>query len=383
MNDTVETNEQQTIQECKVPYVDLGNQTAEIKKELLNAVEKVLDSGHYILGPHVAQFEKEFSQYCQAQRAVGIANGTSSLYLVLKSLGIQKGDEVITAPNSFIASASSIALTGAKPTFVDIRSDMNMDPNKLESAITPQTKAIIPVHLTGRPAAMPEILEIAKKYNLFVLEDAAQAVGATLNNKRVGSWGDAASFSLHPLKNLFAYGDAGIVTTQREDIYENLLIARNHGLKNRSDCEFFSFNERLDELHAAMLSIQLKHFEKWTAKRRELAFRYNQELKKYVEVPEEGAGEYCVYQTYMVKADQRDSLLAFLNANKVDAKVHYPTPIYLQEAARYLGHQENDFPETLRASQRIISLPLYPTMTNEQQHHVIDLIRKFYARRKN
>lgn len=362
-----------------IPYTNLAFQTTGIKTELLAAVEEVLDSGHYILGPQVLEFEKQFASYCHAKHSVGVANGTSSLYLVLKAIGVKEGDEVITAPNSFIASASSIALTGAKPVFVDIRNDMNIDPDKIQSAITPSTKAIIPVHLTGRPAPMNEIMEIARKYNLFVLEDAAQAVGAKLNGKIVGSWGDAASFSLHPLKNLFAYGDAGIITTQHQYIYEKMMRSRNHGLKNRNDCEFFSFNERLDELHAAMLLVQLKYLNQWTEQRRQRAFKYNENLRDYVMVPEEGPDEYCVYQTYMIQADNRDELLNHLNASGVDAKVHYPTPLYLQEAARYLNYKENDFPETLKINSKILSLPMHHSMTPDQQDYVIEQIRKFYG----
>src|SRR3990167_1607098 len=363
-----------------IPYTNLSSQTAEIKTELLSAVEAVLDSGNYILGPNVLEFEKKFASYCHAKYGVGVANGTSSLYLVLKAIGVKEGDEVITAPNSFISSASSIALTGAKPVFADISEDMNIDPLKIESAITPNTKAIIPVHLTGRPAQMDEIMRIAQKYNLFVLEDAAQAVGAKLHGKPVGAFGDAASFSLHPLKNLFAYGDAGIITTQHQDIYEKLLRSRNHGLKNRNDCEFFSFNERLDELHAAMLLVQLKHLEKWTEKRRQLAARYNQHLKNYVIVPEEGPQEYCVYQTYMIQADRRDELMKYLNAAGVDAKIHYPTPLYLQDAARYLCYSENDFPVTLKIASKILSLPVYTSLSFDQQDRIIEMIRKFYER---
>src|SRR3990167_2704530 len=349
-----------------IPYTNLSSQAAEIKTALLQAVEYVLDSGHYILGPHVSQFEKEFASYCQATHSIGVANGTSALYLVLKALGIKEGDTVITAPNSFIASAAAIALTGAKPVFVDICKDMNMDPSKLEEAITSSTKVIIPVHFTGRPARMPEILAIAKKHHLFVLEDAAQAVGAKLNEKRVGGWGDAASFSFHPLKNLFAYGDAGMITTQHNDLYNILLRTRNHGLKNRNDCESFSFNERLDELHAAMLLVQLKHLEKWTEKRRKLAFRYNTHLQSYVDTPEEGPGEYHVYQTYMIQADHRDRLMKYLNDAGVEAIIHYPTPIHLQTAANYLQYRKEDFPETLNITSRILSLPLHPSMTFEQ-----------------
>ncbi len=373
------TVESQVVEQA-IPYVNLGALTQEIKAELLDALEKVLDSGHYILGPHVANFENEFAHFCQTNYAVGVANGTSSLYLILKALGIGEGDEVITAPNSFIASASSIALTGARPVFADVcAKDMNLDPQKLETAITSRTKAIMPVHLTGRPAKMKDIMEIAKEYNLFVLEDAAQAVGAKLHGKPVGSLGDAASFSLHPLKNLFAYGDAGIITTSRKDLQEKIMVSRNHGLINRSDCDFFSFNERLDELHAAMLLVQMKYLKEWTERRRTLAFRYNEALKSHVDVPEEGAGEYCVYQTYMIQTDKRDALLKYLQAHQVDVKIHYPKPIHLQKAANYLNYTAKDFPEATKLAGRILSLPLYPTLTYSQQDHIIELIRKFYV----
>jgi len=363
-----------------VPYTDLGNQAAPLKEQLLNAVGKVIDGGNFILGQNVTEFERAFARYCQTEYATGLANGTCALHLVLRGLDFKQGDEVITAPNSFIASASSIDLAGLRVVFSDVREDMNMDPEKIEAAITPKTKAIMPVHLTGRPAPMKEIIAIAKKHKLFVLEDAAQALGATLNGQRVGSFGDAACFSLHPLKNLFAFGDAGMMTTPRKDIYEKMLKSRTHGLKNRNDCEFFSFNCRLDELQAAMLLVTMTKLEEWTNKRRELAFYYNKNLKPFVEVPEEGPGEFCVYQTYVIKADRRDELLKYLNENGVDAKVHYPTPIHMQEAAQHLGYKENDFPMALKLSKRIMSLPLYPTLKVQQQDLLIDLVRKFYAR---
>jgi dTDP-4-amino-4,6-dideoxygalactose transaminase len=363
-----------------VPYTDLGHQAAPLKKQLLSAVEKVIDGGNFILGSNVTEFEKDFARYCQTEYATGLANGTCALHLVLRGMGLEAGDEVITAPNSFIASAASIDLAGAKVVFSDVREDLNMDPEKLEAAITPKTKAIMPVHLTGRPAPMKEIMEIAKKHKLFVLEDAAQALGASLNGKRVGSFGDAACFSLHPLKNLFAYGDAGMMTTPRKDIYEKMIKSRTHGLINRNECEFFSFNCRLDEMQAAMLKVNMAHLEEWTAKRRELAFAYNKKLKPYVEVPEEGPGEFCVYQTYAIKADRRDELLKFLNETGVDAKVHYPIPIHMQQAAKHLHYKSTDFPVTMKLANRIMSLPLYPTLTTEQQDLVVEQIRKFYAR---
>ena len=364
----------------KVPYVDLGLQVKEVKKELLAACEKVLESGHYILGPSLAAFEKEFAEYCGTRYAIGLSNGTSALMLTLRALGIGTPDEVITAPNSFIASASSIALAGGIPVFADVRPDMNLDPEAIEKAITPWTKGIIVVHLTGRPARLPEILKIAEKHNLFVIEDSAQSVGAKLDGKRVGGWGRAACFSLHPLKNLHAFGDGGMVTTDDKALYEQLLQLRNHGLRNREDCDVWSTNSRLDEIQAAMLSVQLKHLDRRTEERRKLAFRYNQLLKPFVTVPEEGPGEFCVYQTYMIQADRRDKLKNFLNENGVQVSVHYPTPIPLQPAAKLLGYSAEDFPVTMNIVSRILSLPLFPGMTQAQQDRVVELIKEFYAR---
>ena len=361
-----------------IPYTALAKEAGEIKKELLAAVETVLDGGRYILGPEVAAFESEFAGYCQAKFATGVGNGTSSLHLVLRSLGVGAGDEVITAPNSFLASASSIALTGARPVFVDIRPDGNMDPGWLEAAITPCTKALMPVHLTGRPAQMRDILAIARRHHLFVLEDAAQAVGARLDGKPVGGWGDAACFSMHPLKNLHAFGDGGMMTTNNQDLFRRMLQARNHGLVDRERCDFWSFNSRLDEIHAAMLRVQLRYLDVWTEARRRLAFRYNDLLRPYVGVPDEGPGEYCVYQTYVIQAEQRGDLKRYLNDNGVEALVHYETPIHLQPPARALGYSASDFPVTMRYVSRILSLPLYPGMTHAQQDHVVELIASFY-----
>jgi len=340
----------------------------------------VLDGGRYILGPEVVAFEREFADFCGVQRSVSVATGTCALHLVLRDLGLRPGDEVITVPNSFIATAATIALTGARPVFVDIGADLNMDPARLAAAITPHTKAIVPVHLTGRPARMREILSIAERHHLFVLEDAAQAVGAKLDGQRVGSWGHAAGFSLHPLKNLYAIGDGGIVTSRDAAVLDRLLLSRNHGLRTRNECEFWSFNSRLDEVQAAMLRVQLCYLERRTEERRRLAFRYNQLLRPYVTVPDEGDGEYCVYQTYVVKAERRDELQHFLVTNGVEALVHYPTPIHLQPAAKSLGYHTADFPVTLQAAAHILSLPLYPGLTAAQQDRVVELITEFYKR---
>lgn len=362
-----------------VPYVALAAQAATIKRELLAAVEGVLDSGRYILGPEVQAFEREFATLCGVSSAVGVASGTDALILVFRALGLGPGDEVITAPNSFLASASAVALAGARPVFADVRADMNIDPARVEDAITPRTRAILPVHLTGRPAPMREIMEIASRRGIAVVEDAAQAVGARLDDRPVGCWGAAGCFSLHPLKNLHAYGDAGMVSTGDADLAAGLKQARDHGLRDRDTCDYWSVNSRLDELHAAMLRVQLRQLPSWTEARRRLAFRYNELLRPYVEVPDEAPGEFHVYQTYMIQTDRRDELRQFLVANGVEALVHYGVPIHRQPAARALGYRADDFPIANRVVGRILSLPLYPGLTEAQQDLVAALIRRFHT----
>jgi dTDP-4-amino-4,6-dideoxygalactose transaminase len=333
----------------------------------------------YILGKNVSDFEKAFAHYCGAEFSVGTDNGTTALILPLKDLKLKEDDEVITAPNSFIASASSVALSGGKPVFCDVGEDLNMDPAALSAAITPRTRAVMPVHLAGRPCKMDEIMKIAKKHDLFVLEDAAQAVGAKYNNKKVGSFGDASAFSLHPMKNLHAFGDGGMLTTNSRDLCERMMQARNHGLKNRNECDYWSLNCRLDEIQAAMLCVQIKHLDEQNEKRRTLAFRYNGLLEKFADVPKEGPSEYCVYQTYVVQVEKRDLLLKFLNDRGVEARIHYPIGIHLQPAAKYLNYTADDFPMAKKAASRIMSLPLYPTLTYEQQDYVKSLFEEFYA----
>jgi len=362
-----------------IPYVNFKPQVAEVQAELLEAVRKVLEGGMYILGPEVAAFEKEFAAYCGSAHSIGVSNGTSALYLALRALGVGEGHEVITVSNSFVATASATVLAGARPVFVDIGSDLNLDPSKLEAAITPRTRAIIPVHLTGRPVRMNEVLSIARSRKLFVIEDAAQAVGASLEGRRVGSLGDVGCFSLHPLKNLHAYGDAGMITTNDPKLDEEIRKLRNIGLRSRYECQYWSFNCRLDELQAAMLRINLRVLDRRTEQRRKLAARYHELLRPYARVPEEAKGEFHVYQTYMVRVPRRDELLKFLGGKGVDAKVHYPVPIHRQEAASQLPNQDKDLPETLQAAQEILSLPLWPGMTDAQQQRVRAVFKEFYA----
>lgn len=362
-----------------VPYTDFRAQNAGVREDLRAAFDGVLDSGQYIQGPNVPGFEREFADYVGAPFATGVANGTCSLHLVLRSMGIGPGDEVITAPNSFFASAAAIALVGATVVFADVTEDANIDPDAVEAAVTGRTRAIMPVHLTGRPVDMVRIQQIADRHDLGILEDAAQAVGSTFQGKRVGSWGHAASFSLHPLKSLHAFGDAGIVTSQDEQIVQDVALRKNHGLMDRGTCATWSFNCRLDEVQAALLRIQLADLDARIAERRRLAHRYHELLGGVVKVPVERSGEFHTYQTYMIQADQRDELQTHLRANGVEAVVHYAMPLHLQPAARDLGYAQGSFPVVEELSNRILSLPIFPGMTDEQQGIVADQVRAFYG----
>lgn len=363
----------------KVPYINLGLQHQKDKEEILNKVSDLLDSGMFILGDEVKQFEEQFARLCDTKYAVGVANGTDSLILCLKALGIGKGDEVITAPNSYLASASCIELAGATAVFADVLSTYNLDPKEVEKKITSKTKAIIAVHLTGRPADMEAINEIACNHNLYVIEDAAQAVGAKLNGKPVGGLGFMGSFSLHPLKNLAAIGDAGIITTNDEKVYQWLLKARTHGMKSRDECEFWSMNSRLDALQAAILNIKIKNLESWTKRRREIAAKYQSELAELVHVPIENEGEYSVYHTFIIQTDQRDELQAFLAEHGIDTKVHYPIAIHQQGAAKNNLSAQDSYPETERQIQRILSLPVYPELSDEQVEFICQKINQFFS----
>ena len=363
----------------KVPFIDLGIQHQPIKDEILQNIGNLLDSGQFVMGNELSRFEESFSKLCGTKYAVGVANGTDALFISMKVLGIGRGDEVITAPNSYLASASSIGLAGATPVFADVRGDFNIDPAEILKAITPKTKAIIPVHLTGRPAQMDVILEIAKAHNLFVIEDCAQAVGATYQGQPVGSFGHTGSFSLHPLKNLSACGDAGIITTNDDQVYANLLKARNHGLRNRDECEFWSYNSRLDNIQAIILNIKLKHLANWTARRREIASIYQEKLAGLdIILPKDENGEKAVYHTFIIQTEKRDQLKEYLYNNGIDTKVHYPIPIHLQDAAKYLGYKSGSFPVTEKQTATILSLPVYQELTNDQVLLVAETICNFF-----
>ena len=362
----------------KVDYVNLGLQFQNLKQEITDKFVEISSKGSYVLGEELKDFEELFSEYCGTSYAVGVGNGSDAIFFSLLALGIGHGDEVITTPNSFIATAWTIINIGAKPVFVDIGDDYNIDPNKIESAITSNTKAIIPVHLTGKISKMDEILEISKKHNLYVIEDSAQAVGATLNDKKAGSFGITGCFSLHPLKNLHVHGDGGMVTTNDKNIYNYLNKVRNHGLVNRDECEFWGYNSRLDEIQAAIGKIKLPYLNQWNEKSRKIAYKYTENLMDNVGVPIDKDNEKPVYQTYVINTDYRDVLQNHLHKLGVETKIHYPIPIHLQESAKKLGYSKGDFPITEKQSSRILSLPIYPEMREDQIDHVIKSVNEFF-----
>ncbi|MBL7951217.1 MAG: DegT/DnrJ/EryC1/StrS family aminotransferase [Flavobacteriales bacterium] len=365
----------------KVPYVNLGAQYADIKAEVLERIGALLDSGAFILGDELAQFEKSFAELCGTKYAIGVANGTDALFLSLMALGIGKGDEVITAPNSYLASGSSIALAGATPVFADVLDDMNLDPAAVRKAITSKTKAIIAVHLTGRPAHMSELIAIAKEHGLHLIEDCAQAIGAKLDGKHVGSFGTTGCFSLHPLKNLAAAGDGGVITTNDDALATQLLKARNHGMRDRDHSDFFSYNSRLDNLQAAILNVKMRELPRWTERRRAIAGMYQHGLAGVGDLllPNDRGGERAVYHTFIVQTTKRDALKQFLADNGIDTKIHYPVPIHLQQAAAYLGYKCGDFPVTEKQTATILSLPVFAELTDEQVMHVISSIKAYFA----
>ena len=364
----------------QIPYVDLAAQHRAIKPELMEAVGAVFDRGDFILGDEVEAFEARFAELCQAPHAVALNSGTDALVLALRALGIGPGDEVITVPNSFVASAGCIALTGATPVFVDVGDDYNMDPSLLQKAVSPRTKAILPVHLTGRPVDMDPLMDVAQQHGLFVVEDCAQAVLAEYRGRSVGSIGTVGCFSLHPLKTLNACGDGGVLTTADEDVYERVKVLRNLGLRTRDDCVQWSGNSRLDTIQAAILLVKMGYLDTWTEKRRANALVYQELLDGIpsVDVPEDRPHEKAVYHTFVVQSERRDHLKRYLEEQGVGTAVHYSVPIHLQGAAAGLGYGPGSFPVTERQAERILSLPVYPELARDDLEYVARAIREFY-----
>lgn len=367
----------------KVPYSYLQHQFGVgERKRILAAIEEVALTGDFTLGRSVGEFEKKFAGLCQAEYAVAMNSGTAALIGILHALGIGQGDEVITVPNSFVATAAAIDVVGARIVFVDVDDQYLMDVGRIEDAITACTKAILPVHLTGSPADMKRILEIASRHNLHVVEDAAQAVCAELDGKRAGTFGIAAEFSFHPLKNLNGWGDAGAVVTNDRKIAERIAKWRNHGMKNRDEIEFFACNERMHSTAAAVLNCLIGQAEDITEKRIANAALYDALLKPLhpkVLLPPRPANKRSVYHTYVIRvpSGHRDMLQKFLQTRGIETKVHYPLPIHVQEAARHRGYGWGDFPHCERQAREILTLPVHQYLTEEQIRHVAESIRKF------
>lgn len=377
----------QTKATMQIPLHDLQGQHAPLREELIEALARLIDSGQFILGGEVRAFEDEAARYTGTRHAIGCASGSDALLLALMALGIGAGDEVITSPFTFFATGSAIARLGAVPRFADIEPrTYNLDPTLIEAAITPRTKAIIPVHIYGQCADMDAVGEIAARHNLLVIEDAAQAAGAEYRGRRAGALGAVGCFSFYPTKNLGAAGDAGMLTTDDDRLAERLRVLRVHGGETEYLHREVGINSRLDALQAAVLRIKLPHLDIWSNARRERADTYTQMfteagLGELVTPPYVDPAALHVYHLYVVRvaAARRDALMAHLKARGIGTKVYYPVPLHLQECFGYLGHGEGDFPEAERASLETLALPVYPDLTAEQQEYVVAAIREFFG----
>ncbi len=361
-----------------IPLVDLKIQYEQIKADIDAAISRVIGNTSFILGEEVKSFETAFAQFCQAEYGIGTSSCTAALQLALLACGVGPGDEVITTPLTFIATTEAISHVGARPVFVDIDPlTYNIDVYRIEAAITDRTKAILPVHLYGQPAELDAILEIAKKYHLKVVEDAAQAHAAEYKGRRVGSIGDVACFSFYPGKNLGAYGDGGMVVTNDVEIAEQVRLLRNHGRREKYEHLIEGFSYRLDALHAAILNVKLSYLEQWTAARRQHAHLYNDLLAEApVATPQEMTGGRHVYHLYVINnLKNRAAVQQKLKAQGVASGIHYPIPLHLQPAYAHLGHQPGDFSQAETASQQILSLPMFPELTDKQIHTVAQTLK--------
>jgi dTDP-4-amino-4,6-dideoxygalactose transaminase len=351
-----------------IPYLDLKVQYADFHDEIRAALERVCRNAAFILGEEVAQFENEFAAYCEARHCVALNSGTSALHLALLAVGIGSGHEVITTPNTFVATAETIVYTGAKPVFVDIDpATANIDPLRIENALTPRTKAIVPVHLYGRPAHLDPILRIARKHNLVVIEDACQAHGARYRGKRVGSLGHAAAFSFYPTKNLGAYGEAGALVTNDDEIARLARAMRDHGQTSRYFYDYVGYNYRMDGFQGAVLRVKLNRLDELNRRRQRLADLYRVLLADaQVDLPQDDPQDECVYHLFVVLARDRDAVRAAPEADGVQTAIHYPRPLHLQRAYAPLGYEAGSFPNAEYACRHVLSMPLFPELTREQ-----------------
>jgi len=364
-----------------VPFLDLKAHLPQIRAEIEERFSRIIDNTAFVCGKEVKEFEETFSKLHSVKYAVGLSSGTNGNHLAGLCCGIGRGDEVIVPVNTFIATAEGISQTGATPVFVDVEErTFNIDVNKIEERITPHTKAINPVHLYGQPANLKPIKETAEKYNLFVIEDSAQAHIAEYNQRRVGGIGDIASWSFYPGKNLGAWGEAGAVTTNNEEMYIKAKKMRDHGSERKYYHDLIGFNYRMSEFQAAVLDVKIKHIEEWTKMRRRNAEIYNELLAEIdqIKTPSELEGVKHVFHLYVVRAKNRDRLQIFLKENGINTGLHYPIPLHLTQAYAHLGHEKGDFPAAEKLAGEILSLPMYPELSVEQIEYVCEKIRAFY-----
>jgi dTDP-4-amino-4,6-dideoxygalactose transaminase len=365
-----------------VPFLDLKTQYKGIKDEIHTAINEVMENTAFAGGPFVAKFEQKFAKFCNCKHAVGVGNGTDALWLSLIALGVGQGAEVITVPNTFIATAEAISLAGATPVFVDVEEKTNnMNSSLLEAAITKKTKAIIPVHLFGQSADMDPIMAIAKKHGLYVIEDACQAHGSEYKGKKTGSMGHTGCFSFYPGKNLGAYGEGGAVVTNDDALAANMRMFRDHGQAKKYYHGIIGWNARLDGIQGAVLNVKLKYLQDWNDSRRKLAQEYTRQLSgvKQIITPQEADYARHIYHIYAIRVDQRDKLMAFLADKGISCGIHYPVPIHLQDAYRFLNMGVGSFPVTEKCAEQYLSLPMFPELTSEQVKYVAGEIKGFYA----
>jgi dTDP-4-amino-4,6-dideoxygalactose transaminase len=362
----------------QVPLLDLKAQYKSIKTEIDQALQAVLNETAFAGGPFVARFEEAFAAFCECRYAVGVGSGTDALWMALIASGVGPGDEVITVPDTFIATAEAITFCGAQPVFVDVEeSTCNMDPNKLEEAITERTKAIIPVHLFGQPADMDPIMEIARKHGLLVIEDACQAHGALYKGKKTGSIGDAGCFSFYPGKNLGAYGEAGAVVTNNDSLAEKLRMFRDHGQARKYEHSMVGWNARMDGLQGAVLSVKLNHLEEWNNARRQHAGLYEELLKNIEKIvlPKEAAYARHIYHIYAIRVKDRDKLISQLAEHQIFCGIHYPVPLHLQKAYESLAVPAGRLPVAEQCASEFVSLPMYPELKEEQIVYVYEILK--------
>jgi len=366
-----------------IPMLDLTQQYQTLKEDINKALDNVMSSARFILGPNVKQLEESVAKYSRVSYGVGVASGSDALHISLEACGIKEGDEVIVPAFTFFATAGAVARAGATPVFADIDPvTFNIDPKSIEKLITDKTKAIIPVHLYGQMADMKAIKDIADKHHLYIIEDAAQAIGAEFEGKRAGEIGATACYSFFPTKNLGAYGDAGMIVTNSEELAERSRVLRAHGSKPKYYHHVLGYNSRLDEMQAAILNVKLEHLNKWNEMRRKNAAYYtellNKELGDRVITPVEVENRYHVYHQYTIRVKDRDQLQQFLKDNGVATMIYYPKPLHLQPVFSDLGYKEGDLPESEKACKEALSLPMFPELSKEQQEYIVSKIKEFY-----